>query len=80
MAPGAPALAYGASHGAVVAAARAVAMPPGGRLMIDGDDTADPITWLVAPLVAGASVVLCRHLDPERRAARLATERATPYP
>ncbi len=52
----------------------------GRRVLIDGDEHPDPRSWLVAPLVAGASLVLCRHLDPTRLAHRLATERAAPYP
>ena len=80
MPPATPALADGTTHGALVEAARAAGLPTTGRVMIDGDVATDPAVWLVAPLLAGTSVVLCRHTDPARREARLATERATAYP
>ena len=32
---------------------------PGDRVLIDARRTRDPVDWLLAPLVAGASVVLC---------------------
>jgi uncharacterized protein (TIGR03089 family) len=78
--PTAPALADGTTHAALVDAARAAGVPAASRVMIDGDAVTDPAVWLVAPLVAGTSVVLCRHPDPARQQARLATERATAYP
>ena len=53
---------------------------PAARVLIDATRTADPIDWLVAPLVGGASVVLCANLDPARLAERLATERAIAWP
>jgi uncharacterized protein (TIGR03089 family) len=56
------------------------AVPAGARVLIDGDANPDPRSWLVAPLAAGASVVLCRHLDPAKLGARLATERAQLWP
>jgi uncharacterized protein (TIGR03089 family) len=80
LAPTAPALVDGTTHGALVDTARAAGLPGVERVMIDGDLVTDPAVWLVAPLVAGTSVVLCRHTDDTRREARLATERATPYP
>jgi hypothetical protein len=55
-------------------------MPAGSRVLIDGDAVTDPVAWLVAPLLAGTSVVLCRNLDPAKLAARLAAERAVPFP
>jgi uncharacterized protein (TIGR03089 family) len=75
-------LAYvnGVSHGELVRAAGSVAVPSGSRVLIDGDAVTDPVSWLVAPLLAGTSVVLCRNLDPDRLAARLASERAVPFP
>jgi hypothetical protein len=47
-------------------------------VLIDGDAHPDPRFWLVEPLLAGTSVVLCRHLDPAKVASRLAAEHATP--
>ena len=55
-------------------------MPAKSRVLIDGDAVTDPAAWLVAPLLAGTSVVLCRNLDPARLDARLASERALPFP
>lgn len=49
----------------------------GGRLLVPVDDDPDPLTWLFAPLLAGASVVLCRHASPDRLAAIATTERVT---
>ena len=55
-------------------------LPAGGRVLVDGDAHPDPRTWLVAPLMVGASVVLCRNLDPAKLEARLASEHAIPLP
>jgi uncharacterized protein (TIGR03089 family) len=38
---------------------------------------AGPIAWLLAPLTAGASIVLCRHADAGRLPGRAAAERVT---
>jgi uncharacterized protein (TIGR03089 family) len=78
--PGSVALADGTHHSELVAAAAARGIPGGARLLIDADTVRDPVTWLVAPLVAESSVVLCRNLDPARLMGRLATERATTWP
>lgn len=72
--PAAPALVDGTTHADLAAAATGV--PSGARVLIDGDSHPDPRDWLVAPLLAGASIVLCRHLDPGQIAARLASEQA----
>jgi uncharacterized protein (TIGR03089 family) len=74
--PDAPALADGTTHAQLVAAARTRGVAPGARVLFDGDRTTDPVDWLLAPLVAGGSVVLCRHLDPGVVAARLTAEQA----
>jgi uncharacterized protein (TIGR03089 family) len=70
------------THGALVArsAARAaeLGIPPGGRVLIDAGGHPDPVDWLLAPLAAGASVVLCKDLDETARAGRAAAERALP--
>jgi uncharacterized protein (TIGR03089 family) len=72
------------SHADLVALAAARAaetgLTPGARVLIEAEATPDPVDWLLAPLAGGATVVLCRHLDPARLDARLAAERATPYP
>lgn len=49
------------------------------RLMVDvgtGHD-AGPVAWLLAPLAAGASIVLCANLDADKLAHRASTERVT---
>lgn len=73
--PDRPALADGTTHGHLATAVSD--LPPGGRVLIDGDAHPDPRYWLVEPLLTGTSVVLCRHLDPAKVDARLAAEHAT---
>src|SRR5260221_375796 len=45
------AYASGVSHGELVEAARALPVPAGSRVLIDGDAVTDPVVWLVAPLL-----------------------------
>jgi uncharacterized protein (TIGR03089 family) len=78
--PDQPALADGTTHAGLVEAARARGLPAGARILVDGGRTTDPLDWLVAPVVAGTSIVLCRNLDGARVAQRLETERATRFP
>jgi hypothetical protein len=51
----------------------------GDRVLVDEVTAAEagPVAWLLAPLAAGASLVLCRHPDPGALAARAAAERVT---
>jgi len=51
----------------------------GDRVLVDEVTAleAGPVAWLLAPLSAGASIVLCRHPHPDALAARAATERVT---
>lgn len=49
----------------------------GDRVLIDAAAHPDPRDWLLAPLAAGASVVLCGNLDPAKVAARIASEKVT---
>jgi uncharacterized protein (TIGR03089 family) len=49
----------------------------GDRVLIDAASHPDPVDWLLAPLAAKATVVLCGQLDPARVAARVAAERVT---
>ncbi|TFV85683.1 TIGR03089 family protein [Blastococcus sp. CT_GayMR20] len=51
----------------------------GDRVLVDEFTAleAGPVAWLLAPLSAGASIVLCRHPRPDALATRAATERVT---
>ena len=50
----------------------------GDRVLIDAAAASEqPLMWLLAPLSAGASVVLCANLAPDAVAARAAAEGAT---
>jgi uncharacterized protein (TIGR03089 family) len=57
--------------------ATALGVPTGGRVLIDTDAHPDPVDWLVAPLVAGATIVLCRNTDTTKLDARASAERVT---
>jgi uncharacterized protein (TIGR03089 family) len=52
---------------------------PGDRVLVDEQLAveAGPVAWLLAPLAAGASLVLCRATDPTLLPHRAATERIT---
>ncbi|WP_250001050.1 TIGR03089 family protein [Actinoplanes sp. M2I2] len=50
---------------------------PGSRVLIDATARPDPIDWLLAPLIAGASTVLCAHLDRAKLDARAESEKVT---
>ncbi|MFF5084093.1 TIGR03089 family protein [Actinoplanes sp. NPDC000266] len=67
----------GRTHREVLAEAAAKGIPAGARVLIDAGRHPDPVTWLLAPLVAGASVVLCANLDPAKTAARAESEKVT---
>ena len=84
--PAAPGLVAGALNltlGDLGAAAAELAarldIAPGDRVLVDELVAAEagPVTWLLAPLAAGASIVLCRHADPEALASRASAERVT---
>lgn len=49
----------------------------GDRVLVDAASHEHPLRWLLAPLAAGASVVLCANLDPRVVAARTAREGVT---
>ncbi|MEV4488791.1 TIGR03089 family protein [Micromonospora coxensis] len=61
------------------AAARAaeLCLTPGDRVLIDAGRYPDPVDWLLAPLSAGASLVVCANLDASRLDSRTATEKVT---
>ena len=71
----------GRSHREVLAAAaeRAAAqgITAGARVLIDAGRHPDPVDWLLAPLAAGASIVLCTNVDPAKVDARAEAEKAT---
>jgi uncharacterized protein (TIGR03089 family) len=46
------------------------------RVLVDAASTHTP-EWLLVPLAVGASLVLCRNLDPAKVAERVAAERVT---
>jgi uncharacterized protein (TIGR03089 family) len=50
---------------------------PGDRVLIDIGRYPDPLDWLLAPLAAGASTVLCGQFDPAGLAKRVEVERVT---
>jgi uncharacterized protein (TIGR03089 family) len=52
-------------------------MRPGDRVLVDAGEHEQPFKWLLAPLSAGASVVLCANLDPQVVTARIAAEHVT---
>ena len=52
-------------------------LSPGDRVLIDVATHPDPVDWLLAPLAARASTVLCGRFDAGRLAARVAAERVT---
>ncbi|MDG4795777.1 TIGR03089 family protein [Micromonospora sp. WMMD1082] len=49
----------------------------GDRLLVDVAEHDQPLKWLLAPLAAGASVLLCANLDPADRDALIAAEQVT---
>ena len=82
--PATPALADGGretGHAAALAAATARAgelgLGAGDRLLVAESPQTTPLDWLLAPLAAGASVVLVRGADPSALPRRAADERVT---
>jgi uncharacterized protein (TIGR03089 family) len=69
------------SHLAVLRTATARAaelgITAGDRVLVDARAYPDPVDWLIAPLVAGASVVLCANLDPAKVRSRTDAEKVT---
>jgi uncharacterized protein (TIGR03089 family) len=71
----------GYTQAELVAAARdragALEIEPGDRVLIDAARYPDPLNWLLAPLVIGASIVLCGRLNPDEVWVRVGAERVT---
>lgn len=63
-----PAMVDGTSHGAWAATAhevgKAMGLRSGDRVLLDAAEHDDPLKWLLAPLITGASIVVCANLDP----------------
>ena len=79
--PAAPATPDGTSYAVWGRLAKEVAaqldLRPGDRLLVDAAEHEQPVKWLLAPLAAGASVVICTNLDPAGSADRMAAEQIT---
>jgi uncharacterized protein (TIGR03089 family) len=80
VAPDTPAM-DGATNAELVARARHRAASLGlgcaDRVLVDAGAHPDPLDWLLVPLLAGASIVLCGQLDRNRLPSRQAAERVT---
>jgi uncharacterized protein (TIGR03089 family) len=57
--------------------AAALGLDAGDRVLIDAGAHPDPVDWLLAPLAAGATIVLCGNLDRASLARRVEDERVT---
>ncbi|GLY22148.1 TIGR03089 family protein [Micromonospora sp. NBRC 101691] len=57
--------------------AEACGLRRGDRILVDAATHEEPVTWLLAPLAVGASVVVCADLDPDRVDERIAAEQIT---
>jgi uncharacterized protein (TIGR03089 family) len=72
---------YELSHAEAVEAATLRAtelgVGAGDRVLIDTSAYPDPADWLLAPLVAGASIVLCANLDRAKLEARSTAEKVS---
>lgn len=76
-APAAPGRTRAELAAGALARAGELGIGPGDRVLFDASTHPDHLDWLLAPLAAGASIVLCGRLDPARLTARAATERVT---
>ncbi|MDT0532594.1 TIGR03089 family protein [Micromonospora sp. DSM 115977] len=74
-APGGPGEA--ALLGRATARATELGIASGDRVLIDTGKYPDPVDWLLAPLTATATTVLCANLDPSTLPTRTTTERVT---
>jgi uncharacterized protein (TIGR03089 family) len=62
---------------AATARAAELGITAGDRVLVDAGTHPDPADWLLAPLVTGASIVLCAHLDRAKLDARIDTEKVS---
>jgi hypothetical protein len=76
-----PATVDGTTYGQYAAVAAEIAkthgIGRGDRVLIDAAASEQPLIWLLAPLSAGASLVLCANLDRARLDERIAAEGVT---
>jgi uncharacterized protein (TIGR03089 family) len=76
-----PALADDTRHEELCAGAKAWAaslhLGPADRVLVDAAEATHPLKWLLTPLVAGASIVLCANLDSSLLDRRRESERIT---
>lgn len=76
-----PAMADGSSYAQYGAVAAGVAqmhgIGAGDRVLIDSAASEHPLIWLLAPLSAGASLVLCANPDRSKLDERISAERVT---
>lgn len=63
----------GVAHGI----AQSLGLRPGDRLMVDVSKHDEPVKWLLAPLSASASIVICANLNPDGVDERIAAEGIT---
>ena len=72
-------LTLGGLAGAAEELAARLGIAAGDRVLVDEQTAveAGPVAWLLAPLAAGASLVLCRRPDPAALRARAEAERVT---
>lgn len=70
-------LSHSALAAAGIARATELSLTAADRVLVAAGPTVRPLDWLLAPVAAGASVVLCRNADPSALAHRAAAERVT---
>jgi uncharacterized protein (TIGR03089 family) len=75
--PAVPGSTQGELADRAVVRARELGIGAGDRVLIDAGRYSDDLDWLLAPLAAGASTVLCGHLDAGKTSARAVEERVT---
>jgi uncharacterized protein (TIGR03089 family) len=75
--PGGGSVSHAELAGSALARADELGVSRGDRVIINVDAHRRPMDWLVAPIAAGASLVLCRNTAADRLEPRAATERAT---
>jgi uncharacterized protein (TIGR03089 family) len=68
---------FGEYGGIAAGVAHSRGIVRGDRLLIDAAGSEEPLIWLLAPLTAGASIVLCANLDRSRLDDRIADEGVT---